>query len=297
MLAPSVQIWRDNRVSTRSDERGIYSFKRQRDPAGPEAIFAMSPLSPARPVRDCGNCELRSLRMFCNLDTEALSDFNSIGVQANLPKGATLFREDGPSIGVFVICTGQVKLSCTSREGRILILKIAMPGDVLGLGAVISGSTYEVTAETIEPTQIKSIRREDFLSFIQKHGEASLHAAKSLSEEYKAAFFDARRLALSGSAAGRLAGVLLDWGRAASCGKPEMRFTMALTHEELANLVGSSRETVHSHVGTLQKAETDPNAGCFHSDPLSREAGAAFGLKSPETAFPSSNSNFSACTL
>jgi Cyclic nucleotide-binding domain len=128
----------------------------------------MSPLSIARPVRDCGSCELRSLRMFCNLDAEALSDFGSIGVQANLPKGAKLFREDDPSNGVFVICTGQVKLSCTSREGRTLILKIAMPGDVLGLGAVISGSTYEVTAETIEAKQIKSIRREDFLSFLQK---------------------------------------------------------------------------------------------------------------------------------
>src|SRR5271168_5190728 len=189
----------------------------------------MSPLSTARPVRDCGSCELRSLRMFCNLDAGALSNFNSIGVQANLPKGAKLFREDSPSNGVFVICTGQVKLSCTSREGKTLILKIAMPGDVLGLGAVISGSAYEVTAETLQPTQIKSIPRDDFLSFLEKHGEGSLHAAKALSDDYKAAFFDARRLALSGSAAGRLAGVLLDWGKAAgSCGKLEMRFTMAL---------------------------------------------------------------------
>jgi len=191
--------------------------------------------------------------MFCNLDAEALADFESIGVQATLPKGAKLFQEDGPSNGVFVICTGQVKLSCTSREGRTLILKIAMPGDVLGLGAVISGSRYEVTAETIEPTEIKNIRREDFLSFIQKHGEASLHAAKALSEEYKAAFFDARRLALSGSAAGRLAGALLDWGRAASCGRSEMRFTMALTHEELANLVGTSRETVTRMLGRFKR--------------------------------------------
>jgi CRP/FNR family transcriptional regulator, cyclic AMP receptor protein len=191
--------------------------------------------------------------MFCNLDAEALGDFESIGAQVTLPKGAKLFHEDGPSNGVFVICTGQVKLSCTSREGRTLILKIAMPGDVLGLGAVISGSRYEVTAETTEPTEIKCIRREEFLSFIQKHGEASLHAAKALSEEYKAVFFDARRLALSGSAAGRLAGVLLDWGRATSCGKPEMRFTMALTHEELANLVGSSRETVTRMLGRFKR--------------------------------------------
>jgi CRP/FNR family cyclic AMP-dependent transcriptional regulator len=194
---------------------------------------------------DCIHCEHRSLRMFCNLDEAALKDYATIGVETSFAKGATLFAEGGRSNGVFVVCTGQVKLFCTSKEGKTLILKIAMPGDVLGLGAVISGSAYEVTAETIQPTQIKSIRREEFLSFLEKHGEGSLHAAKALSDDYKAAFFDARRLALSGSAAGRLAGVLLDWGKtAATCGKFEMRFTMALTHEELANMVGSSRETV-----------------------------------------------------
>lgn len=205
-------------------------------------------------LRDCRTCDLRSLRMFCNLSAEALDDYVSIGVEASLAKGATLFQENSKSDAVFVICTGQVKLSCTSKEGKTLILKIAMPGDVLGLGAVISGSAYEVTAETIVPTQIKSIRREEFLSFLQRHGEVSLHAAKALSEEYKAAFFDARRLALSGSAAGRLAGVLLDWGKAAaSCGKFEMRFTMALTHEDLANLVGSSRETVTRMLGRFKR--------------------------------------------
>jgi CRP/FNR family transcriptional regulator len=191
--------------------------------------------------------------MFCNLDSEALADFESLGVESRLAKGATLFHEGGTSSGVFVICTGQVKLSCTSKDGKTLILKIAMAGDVLGLGAVISGSPFEVTAETVEPTEIKYIRRTDFLSFIQKHGQASLHAAKALSEEYKAVFFDARRLALSGSAAGKLAALLLDWGRTASCGKPEMRFTMALTHEELANLIGSSRETVTRTLGRFRR--------------------------------------------
>jgi len=182
--------------------------------------------------------------MFCNLGADALTDFNLLGVQDHVPGGTKLFGEDERSDAVFVICTGQVKLSCTSKEGKTLILKIAVPGDVLGLSAVISGARYEVTAETIEPTQIKSIRRGEFIAFVEKHGEASLHSAKALSEEYKAAFVDARRLALSGSAAGRLAGVLLEWGRAASCGRPEMRFNMALTHEELASMVGSSRETV-----------------------------------------------------
>jgi CRP/FNR family cyclic AMP-dependent transcriptional regulator len=191
--------------------------------------------------------------MFCNLDSDARADFESMGVESRLAKGAKLFYEGGSSNGVFIICTGQVKLSCTSKDGKTLILKIAMAGDVLGLGAVISGSAFEVTAETVEPTEIKFIRRTEFLSFIQKHGQASLHAAKALSEEYKAVFFDARRLALSGSAAGKLAALFLEWGRTASCGKPEMRFTMALTHEELANMVGSSRETITRTLGRFKR--------------------------------------------
>jgi CRP/FNR family transcriptional regulator len=182
--------------------------------------------------------------MFCNLGQQALAEFDSIGVEACFPRGALLFQEDEPSRHVLVLCTGQVKLSCVSREGKTLILKIAGPGDVLGLSAILSGSPYEVTAEVIERSEVKTIRKQDFLRFIERHSEASLHAAKSLSQEYKTAFLDARRLALSGSAAGRLARVLLDWGAAAACGKPEMRFTMALTQEELASMTGTSRETV-----------------------------------------------------
>ncbi len=191
--------------------------------------------------------------MFCNLGPEALADFEKIGTQATFPRGATLFHEDSPSNGVIVMCTGQVKLSCNSKEGKTLILKIAMPGDVLGLSAVISNTPHEVTAETLETTQIKSIRRADMLAFLQKHGEASLHAAKALSTEYKSAFYDARRIALSSTVAGRLASTFLDWGRATSCGKDEMRFTMALTHEDLASLVSTSRETVTRVLGRFQK--------------------------------------------
>lgn len=195
-------------------------------------------------LRDCVTCELRSVRMFCNLDDAAFADFQLMGTQRSLTRGDRLFQEAEPSCSIFLICTGQVKLTCSSKHGKTLILKIAMPGDLLGLGAVFSGSRYEVSAQAIGPTSVKEIEQELFLEFLQKHGQASLHAAKSLAQEYKAAFFEARRLALSGSTPSRLAGLLLDWGRLASCGKPEMRFTMALTHEELADMVGSSRETV-----------------------------------------------------
>lgn len=213
----------------------------------------MLPPHPTRHFFNCKDCEYRSLRMFCNLSPEELKDFSAIGMQMRLPKGAILFQEDDPSHSVAVLCEGQVKLSCTSREGKTLILKIAVPGDVLGLGAAISGSRYETTAEALEPALIKSVRKDEFVAFLKRHGEASMHAAKALSEEYKSVFFDARRLALAPTAAGRLASVLLEWGRTASCGKTEMRFTMALTHEDLANLAGTSRETVTRALGKFRR--------------------------------------------
>lgn len=213
------------------------------------------PFRVLQPPRSCTSCEVRSLRMFCNLSGEALQDYAAIGVDARFPRGATLFREGDSPDSVYILCSGQVKLSCTSREGKTLILKIAMPGDVLGLSASLSDTSYEVTAETVLPTRIKNIGRADFLRFLERHGEGSLHAAKSLADEYKSAFSDARRLALSGSAAARLASVLLEWGKASNgCGEhAAMRFTMALTHEELGNLVGSSRETITRMLGLFKK--------------------------------------------
>ena len=210
-----------------------------------------------RALCDCSHCEFQSMRMFCNLKPGAFAEFGSLGSHAEVESGTKIFEEETPVGGVFVLCHGRVKLSATSRQGKTLILRIASPGDVLGLGAVLSGLNYEVTAEAIEPTQLKHIPREDFLEFIQRHGEASLNAAQALSAEYRSAFFDVRRLALSESSAGRLASILLEWGRAASGGqseiRSEMRFKMALTHEDLASLIGTTRETVTRMLGKFKR--------------------------------------------
>jgi CRP/FNR family transcriptional regulator len=161
-----------------------------------------------------------------------------------LPSRSIVFEESQTANGVYVVCSGQLKLSAMSKDGRTMILRIAGPGDVLGLSATLSDVPHEVTAETLEPTQMKYIRRVEFLQFLEKYAEVGEKAARTLAKEYHAVFLDARRLALSGSAAGKLARLLLDWANTAACGRPGLRFTMALTHEELANMAGTSRETV-----------------------------------------------------
>jgi len=199
----------------------------------------------ARTTTDkCTDCHRRSLRLFCNLHEEALQRFDEIGVSMSLPSRAILFEEGQRANGVFVVCDGQLKLSTISREGRTMILRLAGPGDVLGLSATLGNLPHEVTAETLETTLLKSVRKGEFLDFLEKHAEAGRNTSRTLAKEYRAVFLDARRLALSGSAAGRLAQLLTEWAHTAACGKRELRFTMALTHEELASMAGASRETV-----------------------------------------------------
>jgi CRP/FNR family cyclic AMP-dependent transcriptional regulator len=209
--------------------------------------------APTLPTDSCKDCTLRSLRMFCNLRDDALQHLDHIGVQVRYPARVNIFQQGERARALHVLCSGQVKLYTTSREGRTMILKIAWPGDVLGLSALLNQGDYEVTAETLGPCQVKTLRHDEFLAFIDQFSEAGRHSLESMASEYRSAFRDARRLSLATSAASRLANVLLDLARNATCGKTEMRFTMALTHEELGNLAGLSRETVTRLLGKFQR--------------------------------------------
>jgi CRP/FNR family transcriptional regulator, cyclic AMP receptor protein len=202
------------------------------------------PFKVRKSAANCHDCEHRTLRLFCNLSGDALASFEAIGRLVEFPSRTTVFSEGQQVSSVFVVCTGQLKLSTTSREARTMILRLVGPGDLLGLSAALSKQPHEVTAETLEPTQLKGIPLADFLCFFEEHAEVGKKAAKTVAQEYRSVYLDARRLAVSGSAAGKLAQLLLDWAETAACGKSELKFTMALTHEELANMSAVSRETV-----------------------------------------------------
>src|ERR1700683_3789641 len=219
-------------------------------------VNTRNPNGTTRQIADhCAQCTERTERIFCNLPADAIDRFDEIAMQIAYPSRSVVFEEGQRASGIFVVCSGQIKLSATSRDGRTMILKIATPGDVLGLTATLNDLPYEVSAETLEPCQIRSVRRRDFLEFLSQFGPVSRQAAQVIAREYHEVFLDARRLALSGSAAGRLAQLLLDWARTGSCGKPELRFTMALTHEELANMAGTSRETVTRLLNQFERDE------------------------------------------
>jgi CRP/FNR family transcriptional regulator len=102
-------------------------------------------------VESCLTCKLRADRIFCDLPAASLQNFEHIKFATAYPQGAVLFVEGQVPRGIFVLCKGTVKMSINSPSGRTMIVKLAEPGEVLGLSATISGKPYEVTAETIDP--------------------------------------------------------------------------------------------------------------------------------------------------
>ncbi len=195
-------------------------------------------------IEDCLTCPFREERLFCNLSPPAVKKLSSITSTAAYPKGAILFVEGQAPRGVFIICNGRVKLSASSAEGKTLILKVAEPGEVLGLSATISGKPYMLAAEVQEPAQANFIARADFLDFLLEHGEAALRVAQLLSDNYQSALEEIRTIGLSRSAAEKLAKFLLDSSAGQAQKAGEIRLKLTFTHEEIAEMIGTSRETV-----------------------------------------------------
>ena len=206
-------------------------------------------------AENCLICKLRDSGFFCNLPKESLQDLERIKYASGYPQGAVLFVEGQAPRGVYIVCSGRVKLSTSSREGKTLILRIAQGGEVLGLHATVSGRPYELTAETLQPCQLDFIKRDDFLAFLRTHGDACLNAAKHLSDNCNDAYEMIRSLGLSHSVSEKMARLLLEWASDGEATKDGIRVKVSLTHEEMAQLIGTSRETVTRVLGEFRDRE------------------------------------------
>ena len=158
--------------------------------------------------------------------------------------------------GVFVLCSGKVKLSTTSREGKTIITKISDAGDVLGLNAVISNRPYEVTAEMMEPGQANFIPRDSLQLMIKDFPEAAMRMAQQLSRNYFTAYEEIRTLGLAASPSEKFAKLLLSWS-AKSAGNDDSSspVKLTLTHEEIAEIIGTTRETVSRLFSEFKKKQ------------------------------------------
>jgi CRP/FNR family transcriptional regulator len=166
-----------------------------------------------------------------------------------------LFIEGQQPRGVFVLCAGKAKLSTSSSEGKTIITKISEAGDVLGLNATISNRPYEVTAEMMEPGQANFIARDALLQFLREYGEVALRVAEQLSRNYYTAYEEIRTLGLTSSPSEKFAKLLLSWSPDAGNTTESAHLKLTLTHEEIAEMIGTTRETVSRLFSDFKKKQ------------------------------------------
>jgi len=149
--------------------------------------------------RNCFECLQRHERLFCDLPSEALQDFNALKSLAAYPRGATLFREGHPVRGIFVLCQGRARLSVCSESGHTLTVRIAGPGEVLGLSAALSDRPHEMTAQLLDNAQVAMVKRKDLFRFLHEHREACLQVVNLLSQDLHIAYDRVRSIGLGRS--------------------------------------------------------------------------------------------------
>lgn len=204
-------------------------------------------------IESCMGCKASREGFFCRFSQNLLRAVDGASYHSVMPSGALLFVEGQTPRGVYVLCSGKVKLSTTSKEGKVLILKQAEAGEVLGLSAAISETHYEMTAETSTPCQLNFIRRQDLMVLLQNQSEVGMRAAVSLSREFQGAYRDIHDLVLARSSSGKLARLLLSCPSQPYRASDEQRLRSVMTHEEMAQRIGSSRETVTRLLSYLKK--------------------------------------------
>jgi CRP/FNR family cyclic AMP-dependent transcriptional regulator len=261
---------------TRTHARALLASSHHLGGIGLTAIAAVSRRPPAATensmkapygldiIDDCTTCNNRIAQFFCGVSPSVLQSLNQVSHKSTLPAGAILFVEGQAPRGMFIICSGKVNLSTTSREGKILILKTANAGEALGLSASISGVGYETTAETATPCQLAFVERKRFLELLDAHSEMGAHTAQCLSRDYQTAYRDIHDLVLTRSSAGKLARLLLSQSSRQETDRnvahrhetqAETRVRSVMTHEEMAQRIGASRETVTRLLSHLRKKQ------------------------------------------
>jgi len=247
-------------MRSNGDGRGKVLDRRREGKAMEDAGIATGAHSrqkhPQHPVPSgCAACGSRRPGWFCSLGSAVLADLELATSTISLPPQASLFTQGDDARCLYLICGGYLKLTAGRVEDRQMIVRVAGPGSMLGLYAVLSHGVYEVSAESLTDAQLRPVERDRFLNFLRSHKEAQMRAVQCICQEYRFALQDACRIALSDTVAARLGRLLLELAQQIGEHRNggSFSFPLLLTHEEMASMACTTRETVTRTLGQFRK--------------------------------------------
>ena len=165
------------------------------------------------------------------------------GINRLYRKKQSLYYEEAPASGVYVVRSGQVKVFKTGPEGKELILRIAKPGDLLGVESVLSGRVHGSSAEMLEDGEVAFVDKAVFLDQLQRDPKLSAEVMHNLASELMASQEERVDLAQS-SVRERMAKLLATFAdRHGAHVKNGIRIRLFLSREEMADMIGTASET------------------------------------------------------
>jgi CRP/FNR family transcriptional regulator, cyclic AMP receptor protein len=205
----------------------------------------------------------RKGEFFKSLSPAALADIEPLLAPSTYPASFVLFNETQPTTGIYVVLDGEVKLSINSSDGRRLAFHIAKAGEVLGLSATLSDGAYEMTADTLYPAKIAHIERPTFIQFLARHLDVYPIVTREVSRSFNLACEQLRMVGLSSSVHERLARLLLVWSDETDQKQERgARCRLSMTHEEIGEFIGASRETVTRTLSIFKNRHLVAQHGC-----------------------------------
>ncbi len=191
-----------------------------------------------------GNEVSRHYGLFDTLAEETMGELMQLARVRTHEAGETLFCETDESNFVYLVLEGRVKLSVNSTGGRRLILGHATTGEIVGVASALCGRPQETTAEVVYTSKLGAIGRDNFMNFLLTHPNVYRVVCEELGRELNKACEQLRTVVLSSTAPQKLARLLLDFGKDGQVTEVGARFRFCMTHEELGECIGASRETV-----------------------------------------------------
>lgn len=206
---------------------------------------------PAGRMAWCFSSGLRRSGAFCDLDQAGLAELERVTRTSTFPRGVAIYSEADPLRSVYCVCSGRVKLSRTSPDGRSVVFGIATPGDVLGVRPMLLGKPTDHAAEALEETRLCFIPKDAFMGLLTRNGGVGLRLAQKLSVELGEAYRQVCGLVFT-PVAERLAELLFALCRThGESTRGHVKLSIDISRDELAELVGVSRRSLSRALGTL----------------------------------------------
>jgi len=199
------------------------------------------------------NILLKKVPIFAKIDKDDLKDIGSIAEVKKFKKDDMIFSEGDEGESMFIILSGMVKVFKVSTSGQVKTLDIMEKGDFLGEMAILDKEIRSATVTAIEDTEVMVLKKSIFEKYIKTNPIISLKIMKALCARLRKADKEIEALSFQ-NVLGRVAISLLDlmekYGEKIDRG---IKINLKLTHQELADMVGTAREMVSRTLVSFKK--------------------------------------------